>query len=219
MDGRCNRKRVRALLVLMAIFSSGAAPSVTVRGPRAARTRAAAEPFATFHLLDRHLSLLSQQSAALQKRVDPSPRGSAKSTQPVSHSDTRRMGQTVAAIDKLALRLKRRYRRKPFAVRLFGRLHARAAAVKSSLRTLNSASTPARAASASSNLDKRIVALGLQYNAISGGYAALQCAPGEWTCCEPRRQQEGKPPDACRWVCTKQTASCRGFVGARAGQK
>jgi hypothetical protein len=219
MDGRCSRKRVRALLVLTAIFTSGASTSMTVRDPPAARTHASAEPFATFHLLDRHLSVLGRQSAALQKGINPSQGASEKTAQPVWHGEAKRMRHTVASIDKLALRLKRRYRSKPFAVRLFGRLHMRTAAVKSSLRTLNSARTRARAAGASSDLDKRIVALDLQYNAISGGYAALQCAPGEWTCCEPRRQREGTPPDACRWVCTRRAQSCRGFMGALVLQK
>lgn len=219
MERFWNRNRARALLVSIAIFTCGAFASMVMDQPRVPKTHAGAEPFATFHLLDRQLSLLGQQSAALQKTVSSPQPGSAKAGPPWRGA-TRQMGQTVAAINKLALRLKRRYRRKPFAARLFGRLQARAASVQSALKIVRLADDPIRARSAASEVDNRIVALGLQYNAITGGYAALHCAPREWTCCEPKRQGEATPPDACRWLCTKQAQRCRGFVGPRAaGQK
>jgi hypothetical protein len=221
MERVWNRNCARALLVSITIFSCGAFASMVMdHQPRAPKTRAAAEPFATFHLLDRQLSVLGQQSAALQKTVSSPQPGSAKAAGPPWRGATRQMGQTVAAINKLALRLKRRYRRKPFAARLFGRLQARAASVRSALKIVRSADSPARAGTAALEVDKRVVALGLQYNAITGGYAALHCVPGEWTCCEPKRQGEAPSPDACRWLCTKQAQRCRGFVGPRAaGQK
>jgi hypothetical protein len=188
-------------------------------GPLAPKARAGVEPFATFRLLDGKLSVLGQQSAALQKIVDSPRPGNLKTTRPAWSSAATQMGQTVATIDKLALRLKRRYRGKPFATRLFGRLQARASSVQSSLMIVRSADTATRAAAAASETDKRIVSLGFQFNAITGGYAALHCTAGEWTCCEPKRQSEAALPDACRWLCTKQVQRCRGFVGARAATK
>jgi hypothetical protein len=220
MERVWNRNCARALLVSIAIFTCDAFASMEMDRPRVSKTHAGAEPFATFHLLDRQLSVLGQQSATLQKTVGSPQRGSAKTDSPTWRSAARKMSQTVTAIEKLALRLQRRYRGKPFGRRLFGRLHARAASVQSALRVVRSADNPARARAAAAEVDNRIVALGLQYNAITGGYAALHCAHGEWTCCEPKRQGEASSPDACRWLCTQQAQRCRGFAGLRAaGQK
>jgi hypothetical protein len=217
----CNCNRARTLLVSMAIFNCGVLVSMMMgQQPRSPKTRAGAEPFATFHLLDRQLSVLGQQSAALQKTVSTPQPSNLTTATPAWHNAARQMDQTVAAIEKLALRLQRRYLGKPFGTRLFGRLQARAAAVRSALKIVSSADSPARAGTAASEVDKRIVALGLQYNSITGGYAALHCAPDEWTCCEPKRQGEAARPDACRWLCTKQAQRCGGFVGPHAaGQK
>jgi hypothetical protein len=220
MERVSNRNCARVLLVSIAIFTCDAFSSMVMDRPRVPKTHADSEPFATFHLLDRQLSVLGQQSAALQKTVNSPQPGSAKTARPAWRSTAQKMSQTVAAIEKLALRMQRRYRRKQFATRLFGRLHARAASVQSALKIVRSADNPARARAAALEVDNRIVALGLQYNAITGGYAALHCAHGEWTCCEPKRQGEASSPDACRWLCTQQAQRCRGFVGPRAaGQK
>ena len=214
-------KRVRhgncvyVLLVSIVLFSCGAFAFKTIEA-HTSKTRTGVEPFTTFRLLDGQLSVLGQQSAALRKIIDSPPSGNLKTARRGWSSASTQMGQTVTAIDKLALRLKRRYRGKAFATRLFGRLRARASSVQSSLKAVRSADTGARAATAASEADKRIVTLGLQFNAITGGYAALHCEAGEWTCCEPKPQREGGQLDACRWLCTKQVRRCRGFVGARA---
>ncbi len=215
-----NRNYAHALLVWLGVFSCGAYASMVMDRPRLTKTHAGTEPFATFHLLDRQLSLLGRQSSVLQKTVSSPQAPNLKTAKPAWRNAAREMDQTVKAVEKLALRLQRRYRGKPFARRLFRRLHARATSVESALRVVRSADSPVRASAAASEVDKRIVALGLQYNAITGGYAALHCAPGEWTCCEPKRQGEASSADACRWLCTKKAQRCRGFVGLHAaGQK
>jgi hypothetical protein len=211
------RNCARVLLVPLALLICGAPASTMMDHWRTAKM-GAAEPFATFHLLDRQLSILGRQSAALQKTIR-SPQVANAKTGPAWRSLARQMGQTVAAVERLALRLQRRYRAKPFGTRLFRQLRARAASVQSALKAVSSADDSVRAAPAVSEVDKRIVALGLEYNAITGGYAALQCAPGEWTCCEPKRQSEAAPADACRWTCKKQASRCGGFVGARAARQ
>ena len=220
MEGLGDRHCARALLVCIAVLSCGAFASMVIgHQHRARKARAGSEPFATFHLLDQRLSILGQQSATLQKTLNSPQSENVKSASPAWRSTATQMGHTLEAIKKLALRLQRRYHKRPFGSRLFGRLRTRASSVESALKIIRSADTPARASPAASDLDKRILALGLQYNAITDGYAALHCAPGEWTCCEPKRQQEAAPPDACHWLCTKQPQRCRGFVGARAARK
>jgi len=214
-----NSNYAYAFVVWLSVFSCGLYASTLMDRSRASKTHAGSEPFATFHLLDRQLSLLGRQSAVLQKTVRSPQPGNSKAAKTWRKAATD-MGQTVNRIQKLAHSLQRRYRGKPFARRLFGRLSARAASVQSVLRVVRSADSPVRASTAASKVDKRIVSLSLQYNAITGGYAALHCAPSEWTCCEPKRQGEASSPDACRWLCTKKAQRCRGFVGLRsAGQK
>jgi hypothetical protein len=216
MERVWNRNRARALLISIAIFSCGAIASIAVgQQLRAPKRRPGAEPFATFHLLDRQLSVLGQQSAALRKTISSPQPGNRKAARPAWRGAAGQMAQTVAKIENLALRLRRRYRGKPFGTRLFGRLQARAASVQSALKIIKSAHNPVRAGNAASDLEKRVVALGLEYDAITDGYAALHCAPGEWTCCEPKQQEDAETPAACRWVCTKRAQRCRGFVGSR----
>jgi hypothetical protein len=204
----------RALLASIAVLSCGF-PSMLTAQARPPKARAAAEPFATFHLLDRQLSVLEVQSAALRKTLDSPQTGNVNSARRARSKAVREMRQTLAKIRKMSLRLRRRYRRKAFAARLFGRLQARAVSVEAGLKMLISARRPDRARTAASEVDRRIVTLGLQYNAITGGYAALSCTPGQWTCCEPKPQGEAAS-EACRWICTKQVQSCRGFAGPRA---
>lgn len=211
MDPCWSRNFACALLAGALTLNGGA----IAQQRHAPRRQAGAEPFTTFHLLDRKLSALGGQSAALQKQVKSPHTGKVKNTRPQWQIQATQMGRTVTAIERLALRLRARYRGKAFATRLFGRLHARAAAVEKELRVVRSAGSAARAGAAASEVDKRIVELGLQYNAITGGYAALHCAPGEWTCCEPKRQGEAAKADACRWMCTKEAQRCRGFAGVR----
>src|SRR5690242_19466880 len=170
MEGRWNRNCARVLLVSIALFICGAFASTLMEQRRTAKRVAAPEPFASFHLLDRQLSVLGQQSSGLQKTVRSAQVANAKSD-PAWRGPAGRMSKTVGAIERLALRLQRRYRRKPFANRLFGRLRTRGASVQSALKAVRSADTPARAGAAASEVDKRIVALGMQYNAITGGYA------------------------------------------------
>ena len=213
-----NSNYAYAFVVWLSVFSCGLYASTLMDRSRASKTHAGSEPFATFHLLDRQLSLLGRQSAVLQKTVSSPQPGNSKAAKTWRKAATD-MGQTVNRIQKLAHSLQRRYRGKPFARRLFGRLSARAASVQSVLRVVRSADSPVRASTAASKVDKRIVSLSLQYNAITGGYAALHCAPSEWTCCEPKRQGEASSPDACRWLCTKKAQRCRGFVGLRAAEQ
>src|ERR1051326_1772291 len=132
MERVWNHKCAGLLLVSIALFSCGAFASMMMDHKlRASKTRAGAEPFATFHMLDRQLSVLGQQSPALQKTITSPKPADMKAARPAWSGVARQMGQTVAAIEKLALRMQRRYRGKPYGIRLFRRLRARAASVQS----------------------------------------------------------------------------------------
>src|SRR4051794_6334076 len=162
-----NSNYAHALLVWLSVFSCGSYASTVMDRPPVPEAHAGTEPFTTFHLLDRQLSVLGRQSAVLQKTVSSPQPGKLKTAKPAWRKAATDMGQTVNTIEKLAYSLQRRYRGKPFARRLFGRLSARAASVQSALRVVRSADSPVRASTAASKVDKRIVALGLEYNAIT----------------------------------------------------
>jgi lipid-binding SYLF domain-containing protein len=178
-----------------------------------AKSRGSDEPFATFHLIDRQMSALQEQSSALQKMLVARHDGK---TAPMPQRSTRQMRTSVAAIEKLTLRLRARYHSRPYAQRLFRRLQTRADRVSSALRGVMKAGKNSTALAATREVDRRIVALSLQYAAVSGGYGALHCEAGESSCCEPKRSESGArqgPADACRWMCTPKKSACRGFLG------
>jgi hypothetical protein len=70
---------------------------------------------------------------------------------------------------------------------------------------------------ATKRLDGRIVSLVVQFQAASGGYGAARCAPGAWTCCEPKRSKDLRQSAqvACVWGCATRAKSCTGFLGPR----
>ena len=178
-----------------------------------AKSRGSDEPFATFHLIDRQISALQEQSSALKEKLAAPHSGNIA---PMLQLSTRQMRISVAGIEKLVLRLRTRYRNRPFAERLFRRLQTRADGVNSALRGVLKANKIAMAQKATREVDRRIVALSLQYAAVSGGYGALHCEAGESSCCEPKRSESGShrgPADACRWMCTPKKSACRGFLG------
>jgi hypothetical protein len=70
---------------------------------------------------------------------------------------------------------------------------------------------------ATKRLDERIISLVVQFQAASGGYGATRCAPGAWTCCEPKRSKDSLQSEqvACMWGCVPSVESCTGFLGPR----
>lgn len=58
----------------------------------------------------------------------------------------------------------------------------------------------------------QLLAFVLQFQAISGGYAALACDPGGWTCCQPRTVMgNGKTQiKGCTWRCASKVKACSG---------
>ena len=184
---------------------------VKVRAP--VNTRASDEPFATFHLMDQQMSALQEQSSALRAKLAALHVGKIA---PVLLSPTKQMRASAAGIERLTLRLRARYQRRPHAERLLRRLQACADELHTAVQRLSRTGTVAEARTAARVVDRRIVAITLQYAAVSGGYGALRCEVGESSCCEPKWSNGGPhkaPADACRWMCTPKKSACRGFLG------
>ena len=171
-------------------------------------TSARTEPSYSFALLDKKLTLLSQEQLALTN-------GEARSRRLPARS----MERTVASIVQTAARLQFLYarRRQPFGARMFRLLRSRAEAVHKAVNSLAVADNSRARQTELRAVNSRILALVTQFQAVSGGYSALRCAPREWTCCSPKRRQDLRPGEsmACRWMCVSKARSCTGFRGPR----
>ena len=171
-------------------------------------TSARTEPSYSFALLDKKLTLLSQEQLALTNAEARSRRLPARS-----------MERTVASIVQTAARLQFLYarRRQPFGARMFRLLRSRAEAVHKAVNSLAVADNSRARQTELRAVNSRILALVIQFQAVSGGYSALRCAPREWTCCSPKRRQDLRPGEsmACRWMCVSKARSCTGFRGPR----
>jgi hypothetical protein len=203
-----------------------AASLVVAALPRSENRRAAqSEPFRTLHLLDAKLTLLSNQQAALK---------AALGTEDVNSADNRvgsgsltkilmQMNSTTTGIDHLASRLESSYQnqRKAFGVRIFRILRSRAQAVQGDIRSLLRARVSRDTNIRESNLDKDVVALIVQFQAVSGGSAGTHCEPRTHICCQPKRSQDLLPGEqvACKWVCVPKPQACAGILGARVPQR
>jgi hypothetical protein len=188
--------------------------------PHSAKTSPRLEPFRSFAILDAKLSLLTSQQASLEATLNGRGPELRASTPPQSRAKLlNNMRVTTAEVTRLATHLQSRYAKqhRPFGVKILKLLLTRAHAVSRDIYVMQRARTEKRAQIADKRLRKRIVALVLQFQAVSGGYATTQCAAQEWTCCEPKRPRDLMPgvEAACRWTCLPKSNKCTGLLGPR----
>jgi hypothetical protein len=187
---------------------------------RLRKTNLKPEPFRSFAILDAKLSVLTSQQASLQGALNASGAGVQGSARSQTRSKLlNNMRVVIAQILGVTTRLQSRYARqhRSFAARIFGALRSRANAVSHELHSVRRAHTLSSARTADERLGNGIVALVLQFQAVSGGYATTQCAPRDWTCCEPKRPKDLMPGEeaACRWMCVPTPRRCTGLLGPR----
>jgi len=185
-----------------------------------AATASRLEPFRSFAILDGKLSLLTSQQASLEASLNGRAPESAASTPAQSRAKLlNSMRVTSAEIRRLTAHLQSRYAKqhRAFGVKILKLLRARANAVHRDIYVVQRAHTESAARVADERLGKGIVALVLQFQAVSGGYATTQCAAQEWTCCEPKRKKDLMPgvQAACRWTCLPNSNKCTGLLGPR----
>jgi hypothetical protein len=208
------------LLVALAVQASPAGPAKRRHTPKhRARSN---EPFSSFVKIDAKLTILNEQFTKLKANLSPEsiPRPRSVTLNPDWKTMVREMQSTARSIQARSANVERHYRseRRQYGTRIFAALTRRAAAVRRQLRALNTAPGIASARAHTMKLDKAIVALVLQFQAVSGGYGAAHCDSGAWACCEPKQRQLGReaPTDlACKWVCVQQSNACTGFLGPR----
>jgi hypothetical protein len=179
------------------------------------------EPFHSLRLLDAKLTLLSNQEVALKAALGA---GNVKSPASgvASGSVTTilsRMNSTTSGIEHIASRLESLYQnqRQPFGVRLFKILRNRAQAVQRDIRSVRRARIARDVNLTESSLDKHVVALIVQFQAVSGGSADTHCRARTHICCQPKRSQDLLPGEqvACKWVCVPSPQACTGILGPR----
>jgi hypothetical protein len=181
----------------------------------AASKRAEEEPFRTFALIDSRLSELAKQQQALKQALAArNPRsGDRPWTAPALGAQ-----QAAESIRLLGTTQQKRYARlkQSFGIRAFRQLAEDAAAVKEVAVRLKDTQEQKQAASENTDLEKRTLALVLQYQAITGGYGAAHCSPVQRPCCLPKEDGTQGGAVACSWKCVSSAAACsQGFTGPR----
>ena len=179
------------------------------------------EPFHSFRMLDAKLSLLTNQQDALKAAFNSVQSGSG-STAAQSGRRTeaaKSMNLTAVGIGSIAGRLERLYegRNQRFGIQTFRLIRIKAEEVQRDVSAVTQAQTGGAMELAVKRLDEGIVSLVVQFQAASGGYGAVRCSPGAWTCCEPKRSKDRLQSEqiACMWGCVPRADSCTGFLGPR----
>ena len=187
-------------------------------------TASSDEPFRSFRALDAQLTILTNQLDSLKKMDFDPGQTSSRSTAALSERTKilKDMVTTAAGFGTIAGRLQRLYERRhqPFGVKTFKMIRFKAKQVQRDINGVANSQTRTALDLATKQLDKGVVSLVLQFEAASGGYGAVRCSPGAWTCCEPKRSTDLLQSEqvACMWGCVRKAQSCTGFLGPRIRQ-
>jgi hypothetical protein len=179
-------------------------------------------PFDTFVVIDRQLSILDQQLAQTKSTL-----GRAAGTQNADFTpgrqswvqNARKMQPTITTILRASYRLEHRYgvRETRLHRPLFRRLCRKARVLRNDVRLLSQARSRRWARVVQTRISKALVAYAFDFQLVSGGYAALRCQTEQLACCDPVRKVPGGP-FSCKWGCSQHAYSCRyGFPGPQTG--
>jgi hypothetical protein len=197
------------VLLLATVSTAGAAHAKRAPRPN--------EPFQTFRAMDARLSAVDVELTRAQQVAE-------RTHQKKDWIEAARKARAAAiSVDTLARRLRLRYRgpHRPLANRLFRPLERSSALTARDIGRALTAKNPGAASRALRAASQERLAMVLHYQAVSGGYAALRCNPGQWACCEPKRLEDPEPGvhAACSWRCTGTLAACHsGLPGPRSSE-
>jgi len=216
--------RLRHLIVWL---SASALSANLVAAPKPTPHTAKAssdEPFRSFRALDAQLTILTNQLDALKKTDFDPGQTSSRSTAALAERTKffKDMSTTSAGFGTIAGRLERLYQRRhqPFGVKTFKMIRFKAKQVQRDINGVANSQTRTALDLATKQLDKGVLSLVLQFQAASGGYGAVRCSAGAWTCCEPKRSKDLLQSEqvACMWGCVRRAKICTGFLGPRIRQ-
>ncbi len=191
-----------------------------------ATNRKAALPFTSFRRIDTHLTTIDRNLKDLDAQVDEMNRLHApierqRAFKSLRHSATlRSLHSSSASLLAITRGLELHYekQRQRYGIRLFRPLHLQALRMVRSQTRMASANTLVGAKSARRKFAADLLSFVLKFQAISGGYGALECTPGQWACCQPKSlKQLGEASlQGCTWICTGRLRTCRsGCLGPR----
>ena len=198
------------------LFMAGSLPAQSI-APPSGRVQ---EPFESFAVLDKQLSLLDRQAADLKASTQQAPARSeaGKSTgrERPWIRQSRELRPTAISISRESYKLYRLYapRERHLHNGMFTRLYRRSKVLRRDLAKVAHSRNRVAAKRAEARLSRALVAFVVQFQRVSGGYAGLHCEAAEWGCCEFKQSRHKGPYDSCRWACVKTVQSCRrGFLG------
>lgn len=203
-------KRFRWIAVLLLL---SAAPQLWAAAHQQASPR---NIFESFHLLDQHFTRLDTQFHVLQDALasNESHLHGKRGWQPAAAE----MRTTTIAIRRFSYRMCRRYEgRRTLGHQMFARLYSSARVLQARLYLLSRTPSQKLARGEETRVEKAVLDLVLQYQAVSGGYAAATCDAGAWSCGVPRKEPRnvGYPSLGVKWICVKRLAACHGILGPR----
>lgn len=201
----------------LALASAAEKPAAN---PHASSSADLDQPFSAFQEIDALLTKLDHDSQHVRSKLDEITKLHTRRQREISLRKLRRsasfkesmqVSRKLVVISRheeaLYTRKKQRYGRT-----LFRQMHARAVTMQLALVQQENQLTVSDFGRQEEKFTGQLLAFVLQFQAISGGYAALACDPGGWTCCQPRTvKADGKTEvKGCTWRCASKAKSCSG---------
>ncbi|MGZ4814517.1 MAG: hypothetical protein ACXVZV_03860 [Terriglobales bacterium] len=176
--------------------------------------------FETFRLLDEQFTQLDTQFQELQDSVAAGAAHARAKRQWRAHA--RALRPTTAHIEAESSRMYTHYRRvgRRWGYQNFALLRRDAKQLNAMMVRIAAAKSQGVAHRETRRAKLAMIDLLLQYQAISGGYAAARCDAGTWICGGPKPEPRriGYPRSSVKWTCASRANACRGILGPRAPQ-
>lgn len=173
--------------------------------------------FETFHQLDDRFAQLDTEFKELQESVN-----SHSNAERLWRDQSREVRKTTIEIQRVSYRMCVRYRRagRKIAYKSFAKLSHDARRLRMNMARIASTKTMDSARRQTRVAKLAMVDLVLQYQALSGGYAAARCEANTWICGTPKPEPRkiGYPVSRMKWGCVQHSTRCRGLLGPRAPQ-
>jgi len=205
---------MKVRLIILALILNTSCQLFAGAKPRTGRM----DVFESFHALDAQFTTLDMQFRDLQNSLAKDRSHSASKRQ--WRKTARGMQTTTTHISKISYRMYSQCRRPSRQLRyqMFVLLHRRARALRICLAPVTRARSRTLAIRDSRKVQNAVLDLVLQYQAISGGYAAASCGAQKWNCGVEKNEPRtiGYPALGVKWTCVSRASACRGILGPRA---
>ena len=199
--------KVARLMAVILLFTAAAVAASQRTGPKTS-----SDLFETFGQLDTQFTKLDGQFRDLQSAV------AKRQSKSRWRAKARKVQATTSRISRVTSHLYRHGQAKQqLRYRMFSDLYHKARTLNARLSQVQHASSTAVASREIRKAQRAMLDLVLQYQAISGGYAAMTCDAGTWSCgvAKPEPRKAGYPSTAVKWACVPRAQACRGILGPR----